>query len=193
MKKVIVFFVIVFFISVPNVSGEPSKTIQYLMNEPVSMFDWGIYKLEKYFSNRIDIYSKNKKNIDIAFYSAEVEYEWENNRIVLFSMIDYKGKKLSIDKEKAYCKEFINYIKNILYASKKEKWRKSLGISSYFTHNTFSKSNKPSQFVNNIENITKIIVYVKHVDEIHANYIKSKSKLLENSIYYRDDWIKKYE
>ena len=62
------------FFSVGKISfAEPSPGFKYLMNQPVSMLDWGVYRLEEYLSR--GMYEREFQII--------VSYNWETDRIII--------------------------------------------------------------------------------------------------------------
>ena len=74
MKKIII---VVFLImaSVQTGRGEPTPTIRYLMNEPVSMLDYGIKWLE---DSLIEEWNFDVLEVDPGI---SVKYDWDTNRI----------------------------------------------------------------------------------------------------------------
>ena len=58
-----------------RLNAEPTPTVQYLMREPLSMFDFGIYRLQR----KLDRDTAGSKFIGRVM----VDYEWDRNRIVI--------------------------------------------------------------------------------------------------------------
>ena len=46
MKVIAVVLMIVAVLSVGELKAEPDSTVRYLMNEPMTMFEWGMYRLK---------------------------------------------------------------------------------------------------------------------------------------------------
>ena len=80
-KKCIPIVLFLLFISVGTSKAEPTPTISYLMNTPVSMLDFGIFKL----NTRFESYS-DKLRIGKTEPLITVEYEWDSNRIEIISI-----------------------------------------------------------------------------------------------------------
>ena len=59
--------------------SEPTKTTSWLMSEPMSLFDWGIYKTDKKLAE-LKIASSM---FTAQFFSGSAEYDWDANRIRL--------------------------------------------------------------------------------------------------------------
>jgi hypothetical protein len=57
--------------------AEPSRTVNWLMDQPMSLFDWGIYKTDKK-ASELKIASKI---FTAEFFSASAEYDWDANKI----------------------------------------------------------------------------------------------------------------
>lgn len=53
-----------------NMFAEPSSSVQYLMNEPASLFDFGMKRLDEFLSGRTDIF-------------VITEYNYDQNRILI--------------------------------------------------------------------------------------------------------------
>jgi hypothetical protein len=71
----------------PLTQAEPTKTMSWLMDEPMSLFDWGIYKTNKKLSDL-----KISASIFKAeFFFASAEYDWDVNRIRLRVMFTGNG------------------------------------------------------------------------------------------------------
>ena len=67
--------------------AEPTKTTSWLMAEPMSLFDWGIYKTDKKLADL-----KTASSMFTAqFFSGSAEYDWDANRIRLRVLLHGKG------------------------------------------------------------------------------------------------------
>ncbi len=72
-------------------SGEPTETPEYLMSEPMSLMDWGIYQAGKKMES-----FKNLNNVQPPLFSTYytggwARYDWDENRIVLLGMFYGNG------------------------------------------------------------------------------------------------------
>ena len=67
--------------------AEPTKTINWLMNEPISLFDWGIYKTDKKLAE-LKIASSA---FTAEFFAGSAAYDWDANRIRLRVLLYGKG------------------------------------------------------------------------------------------------------
>ncbi len=60
--------------------AEPSTHIRTLMDRPLSMLEWGMYKTEKRLNNRIAELKWSTKDQPVR---AEVSYDWDADNIVI--------------------------------------------------------------------------------------------------------------
>lgn len=87
-------------------NAEPTRTAQWLMDEPMSLFDWGIYKTDKKLS---DLKQAKQSFLNEFFYSA-AEYDWSANRIRLKVNFIGKGTEAEcIDNIKRAKGAFLNF------------------------------------------------------------------------------------
>ncbi len=82
-------------VNIKNVYSGPDNMANFLMNEPVSMMDWGCYRLEEYLQNSLKWQSEmlyKAKDLSNPVISAEkqileasldVFYDYDKNRIVI--------------------------------------------------------------------------------------------------------------
>ncbi len=143
------FLVIAFFISL---NAAPSKAFKFLMNDPTTMLDFGIYKLEQSLDNNVS-QLKVKYNI---FHT--VNYDWDNDQLEVIRTLTLINNKKNIST--ALCKkELKNFKQNFYYYDGKTK------IYYYlhnFRHNGFQKGkNEDQQLIENIPSrtVSKIILY----------------------------------
>src|SRR2546427_13041601 len=87
--KILIPILLLFYLASQSYA-EPSPTVRKLMNEPVSLFEYGLYKLEKRlesidFSDEHYGYNnpENRLLSQPKSTSSEVYYEWGRNRIII--------------------------------------------------------------------------------------------------------------
>jgi hypothetical protein len=91
--------------------AEPTPAIKYLMNEPVTMFDWGMYKLALYLNQ--DFRDRYQKKISSFAPRITVHYDANSNKIQISAVMLFK-KFASEDEAKTYCTGVITYIRRLL-------------------------------------------------------------------------------
>jgi hypothetical protein len=66
--------------------AEPSRVPLWLINEPMSLFDWGIYQTDK----KLESF-KEYKIFSVHYMGGFAQYDWEANRIKLQVMFQGNG------------------------------------------------------------------------------------------------------
>jgi hypothetical protein len=181
MKKCIPIVVFLLFIATGISKAEPTPTVQYLMDTPVSMFDFGIYKLNKYFYSIRDIFTFLKHKP----LSATVDYSYDQNRIIISfwyadnenGLKDYDIKKLISDRIKgikAYCFNLDETGKPLSDESGR--------VSRFFIHPGYEIKNRPKKIWKELEEITEIHVNLS----LGTDLFKCKSPLIGNKVYWEN-------
>lgn len=204
MKKtsIICLFIMVFSVSI--VHSEPSKTIKYLMNEPLTMFEWGMYRLEidineylgSLIEQNVDSDKSKKETLEsimgFSDFYTKASYNWNKNRITIRIVLINKDENLSIPSRKELCKKYSDSIKKHFYSTDDKELRKEYGISKFFNHTHFIKNNKPDEFQDEIENIVQIridIQYTKNIfllKESDYEIVTSVSHLMDDDIFFKE-------
>lgn len=160
-------------------SSEPTPKINYLMNEPASLFDLGMYRLGEGLSNAV-ILKENR-------ISAAPFYDWDKNRIKIkgFSSIN---KSLDMKEAKLLCSDVIRRIKSYLMVDS-ETGKSFLGthsiFESFFSHDGYKNKSEPSDLYSDIDNITEIEAYVG--EEGKEFKINCKSPLMSKEIMFSSE------
>jgi hypothetical protein len=150
--------------------ADPSPGIKWLQNEPASLFDLGILRLEKYLDNiRVFYIDPDKKAIvddtpKIRLGSRGVVYFFQSNKLLINIIIAaYEGPASEEDK----CKNSVEIIrKSILWEHglKKsgidiygeESTRKAM--KSFFNHEGYIRNNPPNSIGDELASITYLKV-----------------------------------
>jgi len=166
MKKSIITILALLFLST-NIYAEPTPSIRYFMNESVSLFDFGMYlvnkDIDKLCSNQVDNYLKNKGcDINKAVLGnsrTKVYYEWDKNRILFWTWIFNVMPNMKQTEFKEVCEQLIGAIRGkfgIIEGKVSNKANNS-HLGNYFKHYDYKTSEKKNYF-NELDNITKIII-----------------------------------
>lgn len=146
---------LVVFMVIPTTGyGEPSPTVRYLMDEPVTMFDWGLYRLRRI----IDQFQF--ENLNLHNIHSYITYDWDQNRL---RIVFYVQTKETVDKasSKKICKNITAKISSTFGGEIRDKGlRRNISIATLFEHRAFENRDKPDNFMEEIEKITKIEVSV---------------------------------
>jgi hypothetical protein len=139
-----------------NLLADPSKVFSYLMDEPVSLLDIGIYKMSKQLE---DWDMKLSKDIEkLTYVNSYSQYLWNDNTLLVTRSVgvddSYNAKTL--------CKYVINntkYFFNVDNNATRDKGYAGIG-TKWFSHNGYSNNKRPKELDNLIEKRTKVRVYI---------------------------------
>ncbi len=138
-----------------NLSAEPSRSISYLMEDSLSMFDWGVFRMESSITNI------KFKEFDLINHYGRVNYDWDSNRINLETIVYPYYKSLEKSGSKTICRQAIIQVKEHFgYGIEEAGLRAVFGIPSYFKHIGYVKKNAPESLGKDLETATKFSVQV---------------------------------
>lgn len=152
MRKLFLF--ISFLIITTNVYGEPSRTFRYLMDEPLTLFEWGLFKLEKY-TDQIKF-----KELDLISNHSNIRYDWDKNRLEIEFIVYPKYKNLSKMPAKEICKKAISHVRESFGTQHKSDTRALLSVSRFFEHTGFTNKTRPKNLMEEVENSAKVQIKV---------------------------------
>ncbi|MFA0607143.1 hypothetical protein [Vibrio amylolyticus] len=168
-----------------NLNAEPSRSISYLMEDSLSMFDWGVFRMESSMANI------KFKELDLLNHYGRVNYDWDSNRINLETVVYSSYKALEKSGSKAICRKAITKVKEHFgYGIKEADFRAIFGIASYFKHTGFVKKNAPENLGKDLENVTKfsVLVYASKLDKAPYNqYQQCVSSFNEKGVMYVEE------
>lgn len=167
-------FLIVFAMSSP-VFSEPSTTFRHLLTEPVSMLDWGVYRLEAALK---DIEFENLDNQLHNRYS-NAGYDWDRNRLEIHYALYLNKASSDVDTAKEACSRITERLRMV--------WGNQLpiasNIASFFEHSGFTSKNKPDDFSNEIQGSTYIEIEIFGTNKSSPPYYPySKILICENPL-----------
>jgi len=122
------------------------------MTTPLSMMDWGLFKLKQHLNTSGWTSSEN------SFHNAW--YDWDKNQIIVHGTYKTVTKK---NKQKQLCKKHVKLIRSTLgYGeTKSETTIDIFGVHNYFKSESFRNKNHPKTFKEDVTNRTYITVIVK--------------------------------
>jgi len=170
--KLIVSLLILFNLSFA--SSTPTA-FKYLLNDNVTLLDFGLYKLELEISKRIDGYSKMFKEMKIYNSDVDVNYDINHNKININIVYFFDTSTTSVNNlipnAKILCKTTITNIRYIYT---------TFGITDFFKHQgNFARTDKPDDFDKQIKDNTYI-----NVSMINKPFLECKAKLYGTQIFY---------
>lgn len=185
MKKCIPIVVFLLFIAVGISKAEPTPTVSYLMNTPVSMLDFGMFKLNTLLNDESAklMISKTKPTIG-------VDYDWDSNRIKIIILYYSKKELNEVHDMKKEITLLIEQIKGAYFqyehkAGKPTRARK-FGVSMIdrcFTPPGFVSAVQPKNLVEELDKIIEINIIVT---VLGGSKTIGKSLLISNKIYWEN-------
>lgn len=172
------------------VMAESTSITKYLMNEPVSMMDWGIYQIDRKL-NSDDIngmlatrYGLLKKT------AARAEYDWDKNLIRISYSVAIDPKRTQQEKhKKEICGGLLKRLRTSFGVDTKGKLMVPSEISHYFRHRGFLLRREPKDFAREIANVTEFQVSIIYDDFRKPNSwfrVGCEGGLLGRNILYTD-------
>ena len=172
-------FVIIICLHVPPTMAEPSREVQFLMQEPVSMMDWGLKNIEDHLYRNRAVLTENKNSLFAKEPSIAVDYIWEDNTIQIAISLRTYDKALKTSKRMSDIRSHVELIITFLRGTLNMK-----PYDAFFRHKGFRSKESPSELGGELSEITELIVSVR--DE-SANILgRCKASLLGSRI----EWLK---
>jgi len=141
------------------VLAEPTPTIQYLMDEPVSMLDWGIYQMDKWLKTRSFVGSIEPKP------DLQTTYDWDDNKIVIrvkpaLLMHGFGSEK---DAQK-WCEDVVENVRLFfdinLQTGKRFNPPVPNPLYQFFIHVGYKHSTKPKDLAKELDKLVEIRLWV---------------------------------
>jgi len=162
--------------------AEPTATVRYLMKTPVSMFDYGIGRLQESLLSILKHYGYSG-----GFY---VQCRIPPVRLPKFEPI----KSMNESEARDQCKHFVGTIrvelgleantdKPYLYA------RDHSSLASYFSHAGYKQESEPKNLNEELDQITEIEVFFRFYEKetsLESKSIRAKAPLLGSEISFSD-------
>jgi hypothetical protein len=172
MKKISLIIATIIFLLLSGIcNAEPDSTIKYLMNEPVSMLDFGLYRMDRY----LEIYFKVKGNPPPELWHI-VHYRWDENRIIVACNISLPTKRTMTKKDAmAAARDLVGDIRHALNSP----------YTKFFSHYDFSRSTEPKKIAEKLIQLVEIRIAVYHTDG-GSGYIQCTAPLRGKDIYFKE-------
>jgi hypothetical protein len=171
-------FLLVFSTCSPYGYAEPSSVVEYLMDDPVTMLDWGLYRVEERTSS---MQFKNLVNSNSFAY-----YSWNKNRITVGFGVYPSNGSLPANLAEETCEAVTMEVRNRFGTNTKKSFREVVGIAKFFDHAGFEHNDKPAKFMQEIENITNInvAVFASKMDSLDGSpAVRCESPLMGQEIF----------
>jgi hypothetical protein len=169
------------------------------MNEPMTMWDWGMYRLQSKLEGTPTDRSAIGLPDTISFFYS-VDYDWDKNRITLYGRfgiipstfndgsLTWKSYPRappgpSIEESKAICKNAAKWIRTSFSVDfRTGKLREDAEVNRIYTafsHMGFSSTTQPGDLATELEDMTEIRLVV-------PMRVEARGPLLSNQLYYRE-------
>jgi hypothetical protein len=136
--------------------GEPSKSVRYLMSEPMTLFEWGIYRLDSAL-NALTFSGLNSANKNVV----SVDYAWSKNQLKLDLTVYPRAISLQQTAAKEICGSIVKQVKSHFGVEPGfEVLRSVEGIGTFFSHQYFIKTDARKTLDEDLEAATSLIVRV---------------------------------
>ncbi len=157
-----------------QVNAEPANAVKYLINEPVSMLDLALFKMRF----NIDSFTNNKFPISFHDVTVVSRYDWETNRITITISIDIEKDKYDVyEIQKSVENHFINRLRASIV----------VGYPMYFNHEGFQSKSRPDNLIQNLINITDILIDFCDIKDPFNPFLQCKSPLYDkDSVYWKN-------
>jgi hypothetical protein len=181
MRKVV--FVCAIFCAV-GAKAEPSASVQYLMGESVSLFEWGMFRLQ----SRAERFHWDRDVDLLQGHSAKVDYDWQKNelRIEITAYPRYRNLQKTTAKE--VCGSLMRQVKGQFGVTPGTEFlREILGVGTFFHHQYFERSNAPDKLDADLEAITtlEVGVYASKTDQApFQNLVSCSSELVKPEVRF---------
>jgi hypothetical protein len=162
----------------PSIYAEPSSVVEYLMHEPVTMLDWGLYRLK-------ELAGSWKFESLVNSYSFTY-YDWDQNRITVGLWVYPSNGSLPAASAEDACKTVTTQVRNNFGTDTNKSFRKWVGIGQFFDHAGFERHNKPAKFMEEVENIIniKVVVFASKEDKFDGSpVVNCESPLMDEEVF----------
>ncbi len=172
---------------VPICNAEPSPSIRYLMNEPVTLFDWGILRLYEYLDEYTKHYLKTNSVQDIY---CTVRYDALKNNIIISMVVTRRVQQENESPASIrtgstdICKTITQTLRREFLTDSDRHVRRSSGIYRFFGHIGFKGKYEPIDSFDEIEKITVIDVSVYSEKDPGRLILHSESRLMGKEIEF---------
>jgi hypothetical protein len=162
--------------------ADPSRSVRYLMGESISLFEWGIFRLQA----RAELFAWD--DLDIRKQFARVDYDWSKNQLTLRLTVYPRYQSLQKSTAKEVCGSLVRQMKFHLGVAPGAEFMRSLGgIGTFFRHQHFAKANEPDNLDADLETITSLEVDVmvsKNDQAPFQKLVSCSSELLKSEVRY---------
>ena len=150
--------------------AEPGPVVKYLMEEPVSMWDWGMYRMEESLEEDVD---RRWGDVEDWMVIVSVNYTWKTNVLLVEEYLrkDNPSGDPTLKKLRELCRNEIGQLRsNLGFANIFGQlldgpiWEHG-SYGRYFQHTDFQSANEPTNLRQELVAITRLNVRASMGDE----------------------------
>lgn len=163
-------------------SADPSSGVRFLMNEPMTMFDWGMYRLQQ----KMDTIREHPRAEEVGLGGVIAMYDWEDNRIVLWGIV-HVGFPFAdtVEAAREQGRQIVETIRDKLGVKPDgTPIRQSSFLDEYFSHGAFVNQDRPKDLGAELDRITEITTSVTVVGR--KDRVKCQAPLVGGEIMFTD-------
>ncbi|MBW2177142.1 MAG: hypothetical protein JRD49_00250 [Deltaproteobacteria bacterium] len=149
--------------------AEPSASVKYLMQEHVSMLDWGLEKIEENLYRNREVLTQNEGNLFEPEPVIRVAYTWEENRIQIFVALNMGENVKKTPQRMAATRSHVVFVVAYLRGR-----LTMMPYDAFFRHKGFRSKESPENLNSELVKITDIHITVRD----HQGNILSRCKAL---------------
>jgi hypothetical protein len=164
MKKIIITVLLSCFITF-NTNSKPSTAFNHLMDEPITLWDFGLRKIESQFDRR-------EINDGEAFFSCSTQFDWDDD-ILTIACRAYRYK--SRNPKDLTKKEALEMSQKVIDIVR-------IGLGYYYDKNNYSSYDEDRKSLSSLKGYYPIEEYFVHEGFVERNRPKDLGKQLENKI-----------
>jgi hypothetical protein len=155
--------------------ADPDSPVKWLMNDPVSMFDWGIQSLDQDLSEHLIDRPESKWR---RLWRITAEYDYLTDRLYIVSRMDFDN--MSDEQFRAWCEATFSRLRALLRIDGNGV---ATAYDEHFSHKGFQRADRPDDLA---ERLSAITVLIARGDEGRTAHI-CEAALSRESISYRTE------
>jgi len=167
------------------VHSAPNHATSYLMEERVSLLDWGMYKLERWLESQEGHYWRKDFGRDVSTY---VRYDWDRDRIVIDVQVETK----SGNPTKSQCESVLKTVISgggVAFDTRKRYLNQ--GVSTFaveFAQSGYVAGNEPKDLWKRIDDVIELraIVSNQWPHEEPLRQVECTTKLTEPKVFFSE-------
>jgi hypothetical protein len=164
------------------------------MNEPMTLFDYGMYQLSESLKNKAFIFltldeKTNKHELKNIMIDTSVYYSWDENKIIINATPDYYNHASDYKTAKEWCNQMIDKIRTELGIDQDNPASGSFArLELFFSHDGFKKKAEPKNLVKELVSIMEIntSVLYREKDKDKSKKIKCKTSFIGKDVFYSE-------